>query len=384
MVKSNLTGKELCAPIYRSSTNKSITSLSKITEHPIFVYLEEEIAHLQTNEIESIESYYDKEYEFYNQSEEDDILYKVVGDHKIYRQQHQVETILSKLEINAGMKILDYGCAKGTVMKRLLEKRSDIKTYLFDISKMYENLWRNFVPEEQFTSYRIKPEWNGQMDIVTSFFAFEHVVDPIKELLAIKKLLKEGGLTYIIVPNVFENFADFIVADHVHHYSEISLRYMLSKAGFEVINIDADSHFGAFIAIGKKTEADSLPFSSSANELANTNAKCKMIANYWNELQGKIAAFESLNKGKKAAIYGGGVYGNFIGASLKDLAQVSCFIDQNVLLQSEIILGKPVHSPMDLSEDVLVVYVGVNPKIANEVVNSIESWKNRKIKFMFL
>ena len=384
MVKSNLTGKELGGAIYRSLKNRSITSLSKITEHPTIVYIDKEIAHLQTNEMESIETYYDKEYEFYNQSEEDDILYKVIGDKKIFRQQHQVETILSKLDIKAGMKILDYGCAKGTVMKRMLEKRNDIKTYLFDISKMYENLWRKFVPEEQFTSYQIKPKWHDQMDVVTSFFAFEHVVDPVKELLAIKKLLKVGGLTYIIVPNVFENYGDFIVADHVHHYSEISLRYILTKAGFEVVDIDPDSHFGAFIAIGKKTEEDALTYEPNPLELSKTNKDFQTIANYWNGLQTKIILFESTNKGEKAAIYGGGVYGNFIGTNLKQLDYVLCFIDQNVLLYSETILGKAVYPPTDLPEDVTLVYVGVNPKIARDVISSIESWKNRKIKFMFL
>jgi cyclopropane fatty-acyl-phospholipid synthase-like methyltransferase len=384
MIKSKLTGKDLTTPLYKSSTNISISSLSKITQYPTIVYFEEETGHLQTKEMEGVENYYDKEYEFYNQSEEDDILYKVEGDKKIYRQQHQVETILSKIDIKPAMKILDYGCAKGTVMKRLLERRKDIKTYLFDVSRMYENLWKKFVNQDQYSSYQVRPEWNGQMDVVTSFFAFEHVVDPIKELQAIKKLLKENGLVYIIVPNVFENYNDFIVSDHIHHYSQNSLRYLLSKAGFEVLEIDSNSHFGAFIAIGKKVNVNSLPFDPNPNDLKKVKEECEKIANYWSQLQNKIIAFENENSGGKAAIYGAGVYGNFIATSLKKLNYVSCFIDQNELLYNEKILNKPVYSPKNLPEDVTLVYVGVNPKIAKNVINDIESWKNRKIQFMFL
>jgi len=383
VIKSKLTGNTIEVPIYSSSNGKSITSLSKISDHPAIVYFDETIGHLQTQEIEGIENYYDEKYEIYNQSEEDDILYKVEGDKKIYRQQHQVETILSKIDIKPGIKILDYGCAKGTVMKRLLERRTDIKTYLFDVSKMYENLWKKFVDQKQYASYQIKPEWNGQMDVVTSFFAFEHVVDPIKELQAVKKLLKENGLVYIIVPNVFENYADFIVNDHIHHYSNVSLRYMLLKTGFDVVEIDAHSHFGAYVVIGKKTQEESLKF-ETGTELNKIKDECYTIANYWNKLQNKIAAFESNTKGEKAAIYGAGVYGNFIATSLKDLSCVSCFIDQNTLLYNERILAKAIYSPQDLPEDVKVIYVGMNPKIAKSAIDSIASWKNKNLQYLFL
>lgn len=384
MIKSKLTGKTIDSPIYRSATNKSITSLSKISDHPAVVYFEEEIGHLQTQEIEGVEQYYDEQYEIYNQSEEDDILYKIVGDKKIYRQQHQAETIIAKIDLKPGTKILDYGCAKGTVMKRLLEKKSDIKPHLFDISKMYEHLWKKFVGSDQFTSYQTKPEWDGQMDVVTSFFAFEHVVEPIKELQVIRKLLKENGLVYLIVPNTFENYADFIVNDHVHHYSEVSLRYMLLKCGFEVVEIDAKSHFGAFIAIGKKSKEESLKFEASATELQKIKKDCMTIADYWNGLQAKINTFEASTKGAKAAIYGAGVYGNFIATSLKDLSNVCCFLDQNVLLHNETILDKPVHAPNSLPADVNVVYVGVNPVIAKEAIAAIEAFKGRNIQFLYL
>lgn len=383
MIKSKLTGNNIESPIYSSSNNKSITSLSKISNHPVIVYFEESIGHLQTQEIADIEQYYDEKYEIYNQSEEDDILYKMVGDTRIYRQQHQVETLLLKLDLKPGTKILDYGCAKGTVMKRLLEKRNDIKPYLFDVSKMYDHLWKKFIGADQFSSYTIKAEWNGQMDVVTSFFAFEHIVDPVKELMVINKLLKIGGLVYLIVPNVFENYADFIVNDHVHHYSEVSLRYILLKTGFEVVEIDSHSHFGAFIAIGKKTKEESLEFKTT-NELQKIKNECFKIANYWNKLQDKITTFESTVQGVKAAIYGAGVYGNFIAISLKNITNIYCFIDQNELLYNETILDKPVYSPKHLPEDVNVIYVGLNPKIAKKAIDSIESFKDRKIQYLYL
>src|SRR5271155_4265064 len=97
MEKSKLTGSILETPVYRSQGNRSITSLSRIYEGPVVVYLEEEIGHLQTNELESIDKYYDEQYEFFNQSDEDDILYKVDKGREIFRQQHQVDTLTAKV-----------------------------------------------------------------------------------------------------------------------------------------------------------------------------------------------------------------------------------------------------------------------------------------------
>ena len=252
MTKCALTGKTLSSPLYHSQSDRSITSLSQICSGATVVYLNREIGHLQTKEVENVGVYYDKLYQFFNQSEEDDILYEVVNGEKIFRQQHQVDTLLSKISFKPGMKILDYGCAKGTVMKRLSSQNPTLIPYLFDVSKMYVHLWEKFVLSHQYASYHPKKEWKESFDVITSFFAFEHTPDPVKEILTIKHLLKPNGIFYCVVPNVFENPGDFIVADHIHHYSEFSLRYMFAKAGFQTLQVDSQSHFSAFIIIGKK------------------------------------------------------------------------------------------------------------------------------------
>ncbi len=82
---SKLTGKEIENFIYHSINDKSITSLSEIYNGPTIVYLDEEIGHLQTQEIESIENYYDEQYQFFNASDEDDILYKIENGKEIFR-----------------------------------------------------------------------------------------------------------------------------------------------------------------------------------------------------------------------------------------------------------------------------------------------------------
>lgn len=384
MIKCALTDRNLQTPIYQSQNDRSITSLSEICNGVTLVYLNDNIGHLQTNEIENIETYYDKQYQFFDQSEEDDVLYKVVDGKKVFRQQHQVDTLVSKIQFKAGMKILDYGCAKGTVMKRLSALNPTVVPYLFDVSRMYEHLWKKFLPLEQFASYYPKREWNGIFDVITSFFAFEHTPNPIKELLTIKSLLKPNGLFYCIVPNVFENIGDFIVADHVHHYSEISLRYMFAKAGFQTLEVDSQSHFAAFIVIGKNADTNPIPYQTPQVDLVNTNQRCLDIANYWENLQLKIADFERKIGNQESAIYGAGVYGNFIATCIKNLDNVKCFVDQNPLLKGKTMLGKPILHPSDLPLKISKLYIGLNPKIAQASISNIDIWKDYEHEYLFL
>ena len=109
MIKSTLTSNKLSKPIYQSINDISITSLSKILKCNTLIYQDEEIAHLQTKEIENLDKYYDENYDFFDQSDEDDIIYQVLNGKKIFRQEHQLNILSKKLVLQDNMKILDFG-----------------------------------------------------------------------------------------------------------------------------------------------------------------------------------------------------------------------------------------------------------------------------------
>jgi cyclopropane fatty-acyl-phospholipid synthase-like methyltransferase len=384
MIECALTKKHLLNPIYNSENNRSVTSLSKVYNSSTIVYLNSDIGHLQTKELDNLKEYYDSQYEIFNQSDEDDVLYAVVNGKQVFRQQHQIDTLLSKIKIDDGTKVLDYGCAKGTVMKRLLSRSSTIEPYLFDISQMYVHLWNKFLPPEQYASYQLPDDWQNKFDVVTSFFAFEHAANPVREISNIRNSLKSGGLFYCVVPNIFDNHGDFIVADHVHHYSEISLRYMFAKAGFKTIEVDTESHFAAFIIIGQKTDSESLDYEIPSTHLVNINQQYSDLANFWKDLKLSIQEFERLQDSNLSAIYGAGVYGSFIATCLKDIDSIKYFVDRNPLLIGKEMMGKPIVHPDELSLHIDTIYIGLNPKIARTAIANIDNWKTRNHKYLFI
>jgi SAM-dependent methyltransferase len=87
-------------------------------------------------------------------------------------------------------------------------------------------------------------ELDGQYDAVTVLSVLEHVNRPREFLGHVRRLLKPGGATYLIVPNVdslacrilHEDAATFDGRNHLLYFSPRTLRGLLGREGFEVVS----------------------------------------------------------------------------------------------------------------------------------------------------
>ncbi len=93
---------------------------------------------------------------------------------------------------------------------------------------------------------------NGTYDVVALSDVFEHVSDPLGMLAEATRLLKPDGILYVKVPNALFNVFKQRMSElrgsppqhgvwdsyeHVVHYTDRTLRRMLSKGGFEVLKL---------------------------------------------------------------------------------------------------------------------------------------------------
>jgi len=83
----------------------------------------------------------------------------------------------------------------------------------------------------------------ASFDVITAFQVFEHLPDPRAELLALRRILKPGGVIAIEVPNIATPLVRLMgarhrhfVADHLWFFSPDTLRRFLSANGFTVLN----------------------------------------------------------------------------------------------------------------------------------------------------
>ncbi len=375
----NICGVALDQPVYASDSPISVTSLCEIRREKIAVHFCHSCGHLQTVGFKDLDAYYDEDYKILVSSTDEDQLYSQEGGRKIFRTEHQMRCILQKINIPSGARVLDYGCAKSSTLRALTQSRPDIIPHVFDVSDMYLPFWRDFIHPDNWAVYQPKPEWKESFDLITSFFALEHVADPVAFIKTVSNLLKPGGYFYFLVPNVYQNTADLVVADHVNHFSDASLHRLLESNGLALESIDSAAHTSAWVVVAQK-RPDTISARIESKVIPDLHDQAVQMAAYWTSFGGRIREFEAQHSDhQKVAIYGSGFYGTFIASSLRDTSRVECFMDMNPHRHAHTLLDKPICSPEKLPADVRLIYVGLNPVHARKAIESLTCWNGRQL-----
>jgi SAM-dependent methyltransferase len=378
-LKCNVCGSIETELLFESESNLSLTSLCEIRAERLRTWLCLQCSHLQGVPIENLDRYYDVEYRILLNDDDEDQIYDVRDEKIVYRTQHQISTLLSKLEIREGAHILDFGCAKASTPQALLSARPDISLHLFDVSSMYSEYWRRFISSDRWAINQIPSEWYRKFDVVTSFFALEHIAQPRETVQEIADLLSNDGVFYGIVPDAFGNIADFVVIDHVNHFTSASLYSLLSSAGFCDVTIDARIHRGALVFVARKSGAHTkTPCASSCL------ADARNLAKYWEEFGKRIKSIELMHNNRPSAIYGSGFYGAYIASVLNKPDNLQCFLDASPFRQGRTLLDRPILPPHELPRSIDLLYMGLNPISARSVVQSREwgRWDGLHIAFI--
>ena len=381
----NVCRSPLGEPIYSSRSDTALTSLCELRPGRVKVWSCMQCGHLLGEPLSGTEAYYASDYRILLDHDDEDQIYEVRDGRIVYRTEHQVDILLRKIDLGPNTRLLDFGCAKASTPRRLLESRPDLRVHLFDVSDMYVDHWNRFIAPEQRAVNSTPAAWAGHFDVVTSFFALEHIPEPLDTVKKIATLLKNGGLFYAIVPDTFGNVADFIVIDHVNHFTIPSLQMLFRVAGLTDIQVDSTAHRGALVVVARKgndSSENSMAFPPAA--LGAVLAESRELAAFWSGLDERIRAAESKHAGEDCAIYGSGFYGAFIYTTLKDPTRVRCFLDQSPFQQGKRLFDKPIISPGALPPDLRLLYVGLNPSIARQSIAQIGWPTERGLSLVFL
>lgn len=375
----NVCGGALGDPVYTSTSKHVLTSLCELRTGIKRVWCCSSCGHLRGDAIENTESYYATDYRILLNEEDEDQIYEATGKTIVYRTDHQVDTLLRKLRLPDGAAMLDYGCAKASTFKRLASLRADLQLHLFDVSQMYEVHWDRFVRPERRAVLTTPADWQNRFDVVTSFFALEHIPDPRETVKRIALLLKDDGVFYGVVPDTFGNIADFVVVDHVNHFTKPSLHTLLAGAGFTEISIDDEAHRGALVFVARRTgQATQRP------NVPQVVISARELAQHWSRLSDRILAAESSFGDVPSSIYGSGFYGAYIASTLRHPDRLRIFLDRSPYQQGRLLFEKYIVAPEELPADIRVLYVGLNPKIARPTIEKMDWLKTRTLNLVFL
>jgi SAM-dependent methyltransferase len=375
----NVCNSALGDPIYTSPSDHVLTSLCELRPGSKRVWLCSDCGHLRGEALPDTEKYYATDYKILLDQEDEDQIYEVLGERIVYRTDHQVDTLLRKLRLPQGALMLDYGCAKASTFKRLVAHRNDLQVHLFDVSDMYMAHWDRFISPERWAVLTTPPSWQSRFDVVTSFFALEHIPAPQDTVKRIASFLKDDGVFYGVVPDTFGNIADFVVIDHVNHFTKPSLYTLLNAAGFSDISIDSEAHRGALVFVARMGGA-----TSQRPGVTEVLAGAEGLAGYWTQLSDRIRSAERAYGDVPVAIYGSGFYGAYIASTLQLPNRLHNFLDRSPYQQGKVLFGKPIVAPEQLPADIRVLYVGLNPAIARATIAKMEWLIERDLHLVFL
>ena len=365
-------------PLFQRHMDFTVTSAQVPTSiETIDVRLCAQCSHVQSQLIEDLSRYYDSDYNFHLSEADTDDLYIVRDGTPVYRSQHQLEVLLAEYNFGQSTRVLDYGCGKAGTLRALSEACDAVTPLVFDVSAAYTPHWDEFVEERHQAVHDIPENWNGTCDLVLSFFALEHVADPRLFSAEIERLLRPGGRVHLLVPNMYENINDILVVDHVNHFSPGSLRLLFANAGFEDIEVRTDDHRAALLLTARKPltkEISKRPggTSDTKERIDGSVAAARAIAARCEQMFATIDAnVEAINH-SPVVIYGSGIYGMMILASIRDRRKVLGFLDNNRFKQGSDVFGIPVLAPQDIPADAQAILVGLNPEFAREIIASME------------
>lgn len=146
--------------------------------------------------------------------------------------------------------VLDIGCGYGHFLHLMHKKEK--ACWGFEPDKKAEEYVSDKFNIVVIDAY-FKPLKKVKYDMITMFHVLEHMSDPMKTLIDIKKSLR--GYLYIEVPNLKKpvgNLNNYFQDVHLYSFTPTTLNACMSKLGFELVKMRVNENISAVYKIGSK------------------------------------------------------------------------------------------------------------------------------------
>lgn len=157
---------------------------------------------------------------------------------------------------------LDIGCGEGFFMDYFHKQGYVVEGWDFSshgISKFHPHLLPYFKQGDIYDLIDAAAAAGTSFSCINLSNVLEHVIDPIKLLQEIKKVLKPGGVLRVCVPNDFSEFQKLLVArgnrdlywwappEHLSYFDKDSLQNVIQHCGYKSLTILANFPVESFV-----------------------------------------------------------------------------------------------------------------------------------------
>ena len=130
-------------------------------------------------------------------------------------------------------RLLDVGCGNGATLRAFAEDVPGWSLYGYELAGRDVETLRQ-IPGFAELYHGPARDLPGRFDLITLIHSLEHFVDPHAILTELSGKLVEGGSLLVQVPDLHANPFDPVVADHLCHFDERALAFLVTRAGFAV------------------------------------------------------------------------------------------------------------------------------------------------------
>jgi SAM-dependent methyltransferase len=203
----------------------------------------------------------------------------------------------------------------------------------------------------------------GSFDLAVLSHVVEHLPDPAAALSRCGALLRPGGRIFAEVPNVLaprvEHVVDFFTFDHLFNFSPRTLTRLGARAGFEVLEVDADFPFPAFRWLARAAEPRAGPPEPAGRDPVAVE-ECRRAARAYAALRRRFLArlrarlaphlADWTTRGARIALYGAGAHTEHLLAETElGRARIVAVLDGDPAKQGSGCRGYPVLAPEELA-----------------------------------
>ncbi|MEU3479158.1 class I SAM-dependent methyltransferase [Streptomyces sp. NPDC033754] len=174
--------------------------------------------------------------------------------------------------------VFDFGCGDGGWLWGLREL-TGCSVDGEEISDVYVDIVQKklgtpiFAGPIEDTADDIVERYRGQVKVAIVSGSLQHMLDPMQCLRAARDILTDDGLLYVCNWSIFEHFmasyeggprrllGENLSWEHLHYFHETSFRYMVRRAGFEIVDFSLDSEVraGHMEVVLRKTDVPAEP-----------------------------------------------------------------------------------------------------------------------------
>lgn len=213
---------------------------------------------------DEISRYYKSEEYISHSNSKKGLLNKVY--HIIRKRNHREKFNLISSYKNSGT-ILDIGCATGEFLNYM--KKQNWKTIGMEPNIEAQNFARTEYKLNVFSEDFLSNTEPAKIDVITMWHVLEHVHPLEERMLQIKRLLTQGGIALIAVPNADcfdakhygEFWAGYDLPRHIYHFTQQSMIRLFEKYNFtfdRVVPMKYDAYYINMLSEKYKTGSRNL------------------------------------------------------------------------------------------------------------------------------